>query len=252
MNRFKKVLIADDGFESEESAIKILKGYNLQAEFCSRDGRELVQKIEEYAPDYVVMNTIMRNVDGLGILSLYKSFARRKPRFILTMTIDSDEAISEAMELGAAYCITKPFDFRFLASRLEVLVMQEKVDMAVGSQENKPRNIEAEITEMLHMLAVPAHIKGYQFLRVAITLVIENMDLLNSVTKELYPAIAKRFCTTPSRVERAIRHAIEVAWDRGDIDVLNGFFGFTIQPSKGKPTNSEFIAYTADKLKLSA
>ena len=247
-----KVLLADDCFGNETDARRILKGYNMQAFFCGRDGREVVKKTDELKPDVVVMNMTMRSVDALGVLSLMKAGAGASPKFVVVYSVDGTEMVDEAMELGAAYCLQLPMDKHYLAGRLENLRYNSRFEEAAAAALPKKRDYETEITDMLHTLAVPAHIKGYQYLREAISLVLRDMDLINSVTKELYPMVAKRFGTTPSRAERAIRHAIEVAWDRGDVDVLNGFFGYTIRSDRGKPTNSEFIAYVADKLRLAA
>lgn len=246
-----KVLVADGCFGSEAEAERILKGYGMQAVFCGRDGREVVKKTDELAPDAVVMNMAMRSIDGAGVLSLMKT-RKDAPKFVAVYSPDDGAPVDEAMELGAAYCLPLPIDRHLLASKLDALRIGAAVS-ALKAPEAKPKqNTEAEITELLHTLAVPAHIKGYQYLREAISLTLQNMDLINSVTKELYPMVAKRFGTTPSRAERAIRHAIEVAWDRGDVDVLSGFFGYTIRSDRGKPTNSEFIALVADRLRLGA
>lgn len=246
-----KVLIADDCFGSNDEAKRILKGYDMQAVFCGRDGREVVKMTDDLNPDAVVMNMSMRSIDALGVLSLMKA-RQDAPGFIVTFSGEDGGAAAEAMEQGAAYCIGLPVDRHLLAARLDMLRLRSELKRSKASPAAGKRDTEAEITALLHTLAVPAHIKGYQYLREAIALTLGNMDLINSVTKELYPTVAKRFGTTPSRAERAIRHAIEVAWDRGDVDVLNGFFGYTIRSDRGKPTNSEFIALVADKLRLNA
>ncbi len=250
MEKELKVLLADDCFGSETEAARILKGYNMQVHFCARDGREVVTKIDEISPDIVVMNMVMRSVDGLGVLSLKNAAEGEGPKFVVTYSGDDYEAVEEAMALGASYCLSRPIDPHYLAGRLDGIRIRNAVEVLAEAKKAKKRDFETEITDMLHLLAVPAHIKGYQYLREAISLALRDMDLINSVTKELYPMVAKRFGTTPSRAERAIRHAIEVAWDRGDVDVLNNFFGYTIRSDRGKPTNSEFIAYVADKLRI--
>ncbi|MBQ6552367.1 MAG: sporulation transcription factor Spo0A [Clostridia bacterium] len=246
-----KVLIADDCFGTESEAARILKGYGMQAVFCGRDGREVVKKTDDLKPNAVVMNLSMRSIDGLGVLSLMKS-KPDAPRFVAVYSGDDSAPVEEAMELGAAYCVPLPIDRNLLASKLDELKFRAETASLNAAPPKPKRDVEAEITELLHTLAVPAHIKGYQYLREAIMLTLRDMDLINSVTKELYPMVAKRFGTTPSRAERAIRHAIEVAWDRGDVEVLNGFFGYTIRSDRGKPTNSEFIALVADRLRLKA
>ena len=246
-----KVLIADECFGNSDEAKRILKGYDMQAVFCGRDGREVIKMTEDLKPDAVVMNMAMRSIDALGVLSLMKA-RKDAPGFIVTYSESDGAAAAEAVEQGAAYCLELPVDRHLLAARLDMLRMRNDVRRMMSAPPERKPDAEAEITELLHTLAVPAHIKGYQYLREAISLTLRNMDLINSVTKELYPMVAKRFGTTPSRAERAIRHAIEVAWDRGDVDVLNGFFGYTIRSDRGKPTNSEFIALVADKLRLKA
>jgi len=246
-----KVLIADESLGSKEEAKRILKGYDMQAVFCGRDGREVIKKAEEEKPDAVVMNMAMRSIDGLGVLSLMKREGKG-PRFIVTYSGSEYEVTEEAMEQGASYCVELPIDRHLLASKLDILRIRSELQKIRSLPERGKRDTEAEITELLHTLAVPAHIKGYQYLREAISLTLQDMDLINSVTKALYPMVAKRFGTTASRAERAIRHAIEVAWDRGDVEVLNGFFGYTIRSDRGKPTNSEFIALVADRLRLNA
>ena len=246
-----KVLIADECFGNKDEAERILKGYDMQAVFCGRDGREVINRIENLGPDAVVMNTAMRSIDAAGVLSLMKT-RENAPRFVVVYSGEDTDAVDEVMELGAAYCLALPLERHVLASKLDALRLAAEVSALHAAPQKAQRDVETEITELLHTLAVPAHIKGYQYLREAISLTLRTMDLINSVTKELYPMVAKRFGTTPSRAERAIRHAIEVAWDRGDVDVLSGFFGYTIRSDRGKPTNSEFIALVADRLRLKA
>lgn len=246
MERRYKVLLADDCMGTEAEAERILKGYNMEVYYCGRDGREVIERIEELRPDAVVMNMAMRRIDGLGVLSLKKG-KEDGTEYIVTYSGEGYEGVGEAMELGATYCLSRPIDAHYLAGRLDAI--RERKEQR--GEARRKESYESEITDMLHMLAVPAHIKGYQYLREAITLVLRDGEMLNSVTKELYPTVAKRFGTTASRAERAIRHAIEVAWDRGDVEVLNSFFGYTIRSDRGKPTNSEFIAYVADKLRIS-
>lgn len=243
-----KVLIADDCLGKEAEAKRILRGYDIEGYFCGRDGREVVKEIENVKPDVAVINVAMRSIDGLGVLSLMKG-KNDAPKFIIMYYEDDGVRADEAMVLGATYCLPLPMENHMILARIDTLRIRLLLESlnGVGKRAN---DTETEITEMLHMLAVPAHIKGYQYLREAITLVLRDGNLINSVTKELYPAVAKRFGTTASRAERAIRHAIEVAWDRGEVDVMNGFFGYTIRSDRGKPTNSEFIALVADKLRL--
>ncbi|MBO4217079.1 MAG: sporulation transcription factor Spo0A [Clostridia bacterium] len=242
-----KVLLADDCFGGEADARRILKGYDMKAFFCGRDGREVIKSIETIKPDAVVMNMSMRSVDACGVLTLLKG--RTAAKFVVVYSGSESGPVDEAMELGAEYCLPLPIDAHLFAARLDSIRIRAALN-ALDAPPSAKRDTETAITELLHMLAVPAHIKGYQYLREAISLVVRDMDLINSVTKELYPTVAKRFGTTPSRAERAIRHAIEVAWDRGEVEVMNKFFGYTIRADRGKPTNSEFIALVADRLRL--
>ena len=165
--------------------------------------------------------------------------------------VNSQNVFFEAVELGADYCMLKPLNYQTLSERIMRLVTLKKTR---GNLSRLPasmsNDLESQVTKVIHEIGVPAHIKGYQYLRTAIIMTVNDTDVINSVTKILYPTVAKQYDTTSSRVERAIRHAIEVAWDRGDIDILNSYFGYTIQNSRGKPTNSEFIAMIADNLRL--
>ncbi len=242
-----KVLIADDCFGSVEDAERTVTGYGMRAFFCERDGDELIRRIDELKPNAVVMNVAMRGTDGFGVLARMNGDARA-PKFILTHLGGSTAKVREAMELGASYCIELPIDRHLLADRLDML--RYRAECASVSAAAKPkRDTEAVIADVLHELAVPAHIKGYQYLREAVSLSLRSAAPVSFVTKEIYPAVARRFGTTVSCVERAIRHAIELTWDRGDVDVLNGFFGYTVRADRGKPTNSEFIAIVAEKLR---
>ncbi len=201
----------------------------------------------------------MPHLDGLGVLEKVNSMdISKRPLFIVLSAVGQDKITQRALALGAEYYVVKPFDMEVLVSRIRQLknVNQSNVirsgyhgqDLSYNTP--KPVNIEAEVTNIMHEIGVPAHIKGYQYLRDAIMMVVEDLEIINSITKQLYPAIAKEYNTTPSRVERAIRHAIEVAWSRGQIDTIDSLFGYTINIGKGKPTNSEFIAMVADKLRL--
>ena len=172
------------------------------------------------------------------------------PSFILMSPINKQSILVEASEAGADLCIPKPFDFSALISHIESLIRMRKKDDSETKSTSISADMEAQVTKIIHQIGVPAHIKGYQYLRTAILMTIDDNEVINSVTKILYPTVAKKYQTTTSRVERAIRHAIEVAWDRGDVDTLNSYFGYTIQNSRGKPTNSEFIAMIADNLRL--
>lgn len=195
----------------------------------------------------------MPHVDALGVMkALPELKLSKRPLIMLTSSVDNVRFEQEVLAAGADYYFLKPFDLDILAERISQLTGwntagQENIRKVSSDVQG---NLEVVVSEIMHQIGVPAHIKGYQYLREAIILSINDSEMMNSVTKLLYPTVAKTFKTTPSRVERAIRHAIEVAWDRGDVDVLSSYFGYTIQNSRGKPTNSEFIAMISDKLRL--
>lgn len=207
----------------------------------------------------------MPHLDGLGVLEKLNNMKLEKmPRVIILSAVGQDKITQQAITLGADYYVVKPFDMDIFTKRIREMFSSntnknlsntsryQSHDSSVHSSisSNEPVDLETEITSIIHEIGVPAHIKGYMYLREAITMVVNDMELLSAVTKELYPSIAKKYNTTASRVERAIRHAIEVAWGRGQIDAINKLFGYTIHNDKGKPTNSEFIAIIADKLRL--
>ena len=203
------------------------------------DGAEALRLVEEKLPDLVVTDMILPGLDGFGLMRR----AGNKSRFIVTSAFCSDRVVAEAMHLGAAFFFPKPCEAESLLERMRALMEEPEVV-------SQPLELKNMVTAIIHEIGVPAHIKGYQYLRESIMIAVEDMDVINAVTKVLYPEVAKRFSTTPSRVERAIRHAIEVAWDRGDLETLQRFFGYTVSNTKGKPTNSEFIAMIADRLTL--
>ena len=230
------------------------------------DGTEAYQMILETNPDVVLLDMIMPHVDGLGVLErVNDSKMERKPLFIMLSAVGQDKITQKAISLGAQYYIVKPFEIKLLIKRIRELkfyqpapikgnymtreIKTQYIDIAPEDKKNE-ENLEALVTNVIHEVGVPAHIKGYQYLREAIMMVIGDIDVINQITKQLYPEIAKKYKTTPSRVERAIRHAIEVAWGRGQQDTVENIFGYTVSAAKGKPTNSEFIAMIADKLRL--
>lgn len=260
-NQRINVLIADDN----EDFCDILSEYlerqqDIEVVGIAKDGLEAVELISQKAPDVVVLDIIMPHLDGLGVLEKLNTINLEKfPKIIILSAVGQDRITQRAINLGADYYVIKPFDFEVFIERIRQTMGNstanvEKKRPAVINQHksliNNSRSLEAEITNIIHEIGVPAHIKGYLYLREAITMVVGNVELLSAVTKELYPSIAKKYNTTASRVERAIRHAIEVAWSRGKVDTINNLFGYTINTDKGKPTNSEFIAMVADKLRL--
>jgi len=260
------VLIADDNKEF----CSILNDYLLNQKDIvvtgiAKDGREALELIEEKQPDLVVLDIIMPHLDGLGVLERLNSMNLEKmPRVIVLSAVGQDKITQQAITLGADYYVVKPFDMDIFTKRIREMfstveasevVAQKAPQMPIIQREaaatsRGPIDLETEITSIIHEVGVPAHIKGYMYLREAITMVVNDMELLSAVTKELYPSIAKKYNTTASRVERAIRHAIEVAWGRGQVEAINKLFGYTVHGDKGKPTNSEFIAMIADKLRL--
>lgn len=244
-----RVLIADDNREFCE----ILKEYlTSQDDFelvgMANNGIDALEIVREKQPDIVVLDIIMPHLDGIGVLErLASGNYGNRPKVVMLTAFGQESMTQRAVELGADYYILKPFDIEVLGNRLRQLADGHQV---TTHQPIKSRNLDLEVTNIIHQMGVPAHIKGYQYLRDAILLVIGEINLLGAVTKELYPMIAQKYNTTPSRVERAIRHAIELAWDRGNVDMMNKFFGYTINVERGKPTNSEFIAMIADKLRI--
>ncbi|MDD2956736.1 MAG: sporulation transcription factor Spo0A [Oscillospiraceae bacterium] len=211
------------------------------------DGTEALQVIEKESPDLILMDIILPGLDGFGVMKSLKSQDGQGPKVIVLSAFCSDRVVAEAMELGACYFLSKPCRGQALLDRMQLAFGQAA---APAAAERHPAELKNLVTAIIHEIGVPAHIKGYQYLREAIMIAVDDMDVINAVTKVLYPEVAKRFSTTPSRVERVIRHAIEVAWDRGDLETLQKFFGYTVSNAKGKPTNSEFIAMIADRLVL--
>lgn len=252
-----KVLFAD---YSEEYRTLLSNTFADEGDFAivgsTGDGAKALELVSEFQPDIVVMDIVLSNIDGLGVLERMKSMPGSvKPLTLILTGFYNDQVKQDAINLGANYFMVKPCDATALMSRIRAMAGKSSVPVLAAAQQSlkfqKPeQSLESIVTEIIHEIGIPAHIKGYQYLREAIILTINEMDIINAVTKVLYPTVAKKFNTTPSRVERAIRHAIEVAWDRGDIETLQKFFGYTVSNIKGKPTNSEFIAMIADRLSL--
>ncbi|EDR98081.1 sporulation transcription factor Spo0A [Anaerostipes sp. AF04-45] len=250
------VAIADDNQKMVSMMTQLL---NLDQEIevigSAGNGEAAVEIIKEKKPDVVLLDIIMPKLDGIGVLEkLRDERLEKQPTVIMVTAMGQESVAEEAMELGASYFILKPFDSEMVIRKIKQAKLDKKVQkpfVALKEQEGLNKNqLEIIITNIIHEIGVPAHIKGYQYLRDSIMLAIYDMDILNSITKQLYPTIAKQFGTTSSRVERAIRHAIEVAWGRGKMDTIDALFGYTVHAGKGKPTNSEFIALIADKIRL--
>lgn len=256
-----KVGIVDDNERMCNVLADILQAEDdMEVVGCVYNGNDAIKMVKEKEPDVVLLDIIMPQLDGLGVLEMIMSdYKIQSPPIFIMITAIGQERISEnALNLGAEYYIIKPFDnetivrrVRQLKGKYDLYKPERKRSTFLDIPAKMPtRSLESEVTNIIHEIGVPAHIKGYQYLRDAIIMSINDMEILNSITKLLYPSIAKRHNTTPSRVERAIRHAIEVAWTRGKMDTINKLFGYTINNGKGKPTNSEFIALLADKLRL--
>ena len=246
-----RVLVADSNSDFRNQCVQSLKRLDIEVVAEAADGQEAFAKIARTKPNVVVSDLYLGKIDGVGIIrSAKKQMPNDFPAFIMLASFTSQNLFEECCEAGAAYCMLKPIDFNALADRIKRLADKTRRRGNAKVPGREDGDLEAQVTKIIHQIGVPAHIKGYQYLRTAIIMAINDTEVINSVTKVLYPTVAKQYGTTSSRVERAIRHAIEVAWDRGDLDVLNSFFGYTVQNSRGKPTNSEFIAMIADNLRL--
>ncbi len=258
------VLISDDNQEFARTLANYLeKQDDMEVIGIAKDGMEAVDMIANTMPDIAILDVIMPHLDGIGVLEKINMMkSDRRPICIMLSAVGQDKITQKAIELGAEYYVVKPFDIELLIQRIREMknyrpsqnnnfIAREVKQKYIEVQDKKAEeNLEALVTNVIHEVGVPAHIKGYQYLREAIMMVVNDIEVINQITKSLYPKIASKYSTTPSRVERAIRHAIEVAWSRGQTDVVESIFGYTVSASKGKPTNSEFIAMIADKLRL--
>ena len=248
-----KILIADENSDFRRVCRDKLSALGYKDTIEAVNGEDALLKIGSERPDVVLIDIWLSKLDCVQVLKASQNLGLdNPPSFIVTSMVNNQNVFSEATESGAEYCMLKPLDYQNLSERIQRVITKRK--SATVQQNKNPalgNDMESQVTKVIHQIGVPAHIKGYQYLRTAILMTISDSDVINSVTKILYPSVAKKYQTTSSRVERAIRHAIEVAWDRGDLDTLNSYFGYTIQGSRGKPTNSEFIAMIADNLRLS-
>ena len=252
MENTVKILLADENNEERMRISKALEKSGFQFIDAVRDGVSAINKIADGEYDLIITDLWMSGLDGIGIMKNTSALSlKKRPSFILMSPVNKQSLLLEASDAGADFCILKPFEMSSLISYVNTVIKNRiGTKSSFKDKLSEHPDMEAQVTKIIHQIGVPAHIKGYQYLRCAILMAIDDSDIINSVTKVLYPSVAKRFSTTTSRVERAIRHAIEVAWDRGDVDTLNSYFGYTIQNSRGKPTNSEFIAMIADNLRL--
>ena len=249
MEHATTVFIADSAEDFCTGLIAALqRSDGFQVIGTANDGEQAIRQILDRKPDVLVLDLMLSKQDGISVLKAISAM-ERKPITLATSAFVTAYVSSSAANLGVRYLMLKPCDMNALVERLEEIRGGESLRMNAPRRPDKT-SIEAMVTSIIHEIGVPAHIKGYQYLREAIIIAVNDMDVINAITKVLYPQVAKTFGTTPSRVERAIRHAIEVAWDRGDLDTLQRFFGYTVSNTKGKPTNSEFIALIADKLQL--
>ena len=261
-----KILIADDNIDFVSTLITY---FNTQEDVeivaTAKDGQDAYNKIITERPTVVLLDVIMPHLDGLGVLEKLVSSNIELPICIMLSAVGQDNVTAQAINLGAQYYILKPFKMDVLMKRIRELIdkpAEKKSNIPIvtkeaktnyvdiNDQSTKEEILEIKVTNIIHEIGVPAHIKGYQYLRDGIIMVVNNIEIINQITKQLYPDLAKKYKTTPSRVERAIRHAIEVAWNRGQIETVDSIFGYTVNSNKGKPTNSEFIAMIADKLRL--
>lgn len=255
------IAIADDNEKVLELLDDIIStDKELEVVGKARDGEEAYNIIKAKQPDVVLLDIIMPKLDGLSVMDKvnHDMSIQKAPEFIIITAIGQEKITEDAFNLGANYYIMKPFDNEMILNRIKMVrgkigksaIETRKIKAYENKQDYLERNLENDVTNIIHEIGVPAHIKGYQYLRDAIMMSVNDIEMLNSITKILYPTIAKKHQTTPSRVERAIRHAIEVAWSRGKMDTIDELFGYTINNGKGKPTNSEFVALIADKIRL--
>ena len=243
----KKIVVADAGEEFRRLLVEqVEKEADLQVVGDTADGAELIELCRQREPDIVVMDMILSSLDGVDTLTQLGELSP-KPKVLVLSSFAGGSVAELAAARGADYFLMKPCRISSVVERVRQIASGPA---PTGDMDRSGRGLESTVTAIIHEIGVPAHIKGYQYLREAIMIAVEDMDVINAVTKVLYPEVAKRFGTTASRVERAIRHAIEVAWDRGDLETLQKYFGYTVSNAKGKPTNSEFIAMIADRLQL--
>ena len=251
MNRNINLLITENREDFSKESMDLFQKAGITPIFCTKDGEEVLRKIQTETPQIVLMDLFMPKLDSIGIMKAVKRTmpSQEKPIYVVLSSFDSPALEREVMNQGASYFVIRPYNLENLLESITDMISSDRNNGTIKAL-NTGVGMEVKVTEILHQIGVPAHIKGYHYLRDSIIMSIEHPEIINAVTKQLYPSVAKKYETTSSRVERAIRHAIEVAWDRGDVDILNSYFGYTIHISRGKPTNSEFIAMIADKLRL--
>lgn len=238
--------------ESEEFRNQLAEAFQQEGDMevigGASSGNAAIAKISLNKPDVILLSSVLPEIDGVGVAQeIQKLFGAESPTVIMYSSFNIDAVMSQAVKAGVVYCFQKPFSVKIAAERIRGILSRPEEPAA---EKFCGERLEVAVTNIIHEVGIPAHIKGYHYVREAIVMAVNDLDSINAITKILYPSIAKKFSTTPSRVERAIRHAIETAWSRGDVDVLNKLFGYTVSNDKGKPTNSEFIAMIADRLHL--
>ncbi|MBQ8503300.1 MAG: sporulation transcription factor Spo0A [Clostridia bacterium] len=252
MTRRTRIMITQEGNDPSTHSTAFLTACGFDVKMIAKDGSKIIEAIKQLNPDIVLMDAFMPRIDALGVLEQLKVVTiEKRPIVAIMSSVDNPAFEQTLLSAGADYYFLKPFDLNMLAQRLTQIA--DWINNGSGKGNNgsvQSADLQLTVSEIMRQIGVPAHIKGYQYLRESIILTVTDPEMMHAVTKQLYPTVAKNNHTTPSRVERAIRHAIEVAWDRGDVDVLSSYFGYTIQVSRGKPTNSEFIAMISDKLRL--
>lgn len=246
-----RVMVADDNREFCELLREYFDGQeDMEVVAVAHNGLEAIDFIMRSEPDVVILDIIMPHLDGIGVLErLSQMDLKKRPKIVMLTAFGQEKVTQKVIQMGADYYVLKPFDLEVLTSRVRQMVGNGQ-EMTRPQAAPKPKTMDVEVTGIIHEIGIPAHIKGYHYLRDAIVMVVSRVELLSAITKELYPSIASKYKTTPSRVERAIRHAIEVAWNRGNLDLINSMFGHTVSQDRGKPTNSEFIAMIADRLRM--
>ncbi|NLJ41568.1 MAG: sporulation transcription factor Spo0A [Clostridiales bacterium] len=252
--RIKLVIVDDNPGIREIIASYVELQEDMKLVGMAGDGMEALRVIQETNPDIIILDMIMPLLDGLGVIEQINEMEDAlKPLIICLSAVGQEELIRKAVNLGAKYYMIKPFDMEMLIKRIRELSGNKQVLSGIDTniiEYSKTKSLEEKITDIFLLIGIPAHIKGYHFLREAIKMVVKNSEVINSITKELYPGVAREFKTTPSKVERAIRHAIDVAWNRGKVENINQLFGYVIYDENDKPTNGEFIALIADKLNM--
>ena len=255
MEKKIKVMLADNSESFGVPCSSVMHMYGIETQMVEKDGQRVLEEVSKSHPDVVIMDFFMPHVDAIGVIKGIKALhLSPAPRTMVMSGYDNPNLEREVLLAGADYYFLKPFDAEAMSERIIAIcgkASSEPVKRPAPAQVSTAgSSLEIKVTEIIHQIGVPAHIKGYQYLREAIMMAVNDMEAVSAITKVLYPSIAKKFKTTSSRVERAIRHAIEVAWDRGDIETLQSYFGYTVSGVKGKPTNSEFISMIADRLRL--